>query len=408
MKCPLCQNDIPYSKFCPYCKKNIIVSKKIYALSDAFYNKSLRQVKNNELSAAIINLKKSITLCKTNINARNLLGLIYYKIGKMGDALKHWVISSSYQKSENRATDYLILAQQNPKTLDMYNDSIKFYNLALNYINQNNDDIGTIQLKKSLELNPDFIDALNLLALCYIYQDESTKAKKLLEHVLEIDNTNPTATKYYKDIFGDIPQLNKNKSEQKTKNKFINLFNFSQIAIFLSGIFFGIIIIYILVYPTQIDTKNKNIAQLEKELDTLQENYDELNKKYNDEIPKLKQENDILTKNNIEYHQKILEQEAQESLDEAEKLYKAKKFAQAADILYNLDTQQINNLSNQALILKNKVYPKTSQSYYDKALSAYKNKNYTLAKENFEKALIFSDGSLDSKINYYLDKINSE
>lgn len=70
-------------------------------------------------------------------------------MGRIGDALKHWVISQTLTKGINLANDYLMSAQQNPKILDKYNDSIKFYNLGLNYINQNNDDMGVIQLKKS-------------------------------------------------------------------------------------------------------------------------------------------------------------------------------------------------------------------------------------------------------------------
>ena len=407
MKCPLCSRDIPYNKFCPYCKKNIIVSKKIISISNAFYNIALRQVKNNELSNAITNLKKSITLCKTNSNARNLLGLIYFQIGKIGDALKQWVISSSFKKTDNIASNYLILSQQNPKQLDMYNDAIKFYNQGLSYINQNNDDMGLIQLKKSLELNPNFIDALNLLALCYIYQDEDAKAKKLLERALQIDISNPIALRYYKNNFGQLPQINKNAAASKTKNKFINLFNFSQIAIFLSGIFFGIITIYILVYPTQIGSKNNEIAQLQKDLGNIQEMYDQLNKKYNDELPKLKQENDILTKNNIEYHQQILDEQIENSLDDVQSLYAAKKFEQAADILYNLDIGAESKLSAQALSLKNKVYPKAAKSFYDRGIKNYRNKNYDKAKENFQKALLYSDSMAD-KINSYLEKINSQ
>lgn len=400
MKCPACNNEIPYGKICPYCKKDIILTKKIIDLSNTFYNHALTFTKNNELSFAIICLKKSLCLYKNNTNARNLLGLIFYRMGRIGDALKHWVISQTLTKGINLANDYLMSAQQNPKILDKYNDSIKFYNLGLNYINQNNDDMGVIQLKKSLEINPDFIDALNLLALCYIYQDEKDKAQKLIERVLQIDNSNIIANNYYKRYI-DKKNL-QSKNFFTTKIKFIDMFNFSRAVIFLSGIFFGIIIIYALVFPAQISSKNKSIEKLQKELDVIQENYDTIN----EEMPKLKKENEQLTKDNIEFQQKLLENETQKLLTQAQDLYSQKKIIQATDILYGLSPVKSEELSEQIEKLRKKVYPSAAKIYYDKGLQAYNSKNFEQAKENFEKALLFSENP--EKINYYLEKMKSE
>lgn len=64
MKCPACNNEIPYGKICPYCKKDIILTKKIIDLSNTFYNHALTFTKNNELSFAIIYLKKVFVCIK--------------------------------------------------------------------------------------------------------------------------------------------------------------------------------------------------------------------------------------------------------------------------------------------------------------------------------------------------------
>ena len=171
MKCPFCQNEITECKICPFCKSNLVFWKKIIDLSDVFYNRALKETQKNNLYTAKKNLEQSLLLSRKNINAQNLLGLIYFKTGKIADALKYWIISNSIEKND-LAEKYILAAQENPKILDMYNEAIKFYNLGLEYIKQNNDDMGVINLKKSLELNPNFVDALNLLALCYLYQEK--------------------------------------------------------------------------------------------------------------------------------------------------------------------------------------------------------------------------------------------
>lgn len=121
------------------------------------------------------------------------------------------------------------------------------------------------------------------------------------------------------------------------------MFNFSRAVIFLSGIFFGIIIIYALVFPAQISSKNKSIEKLQKELDVIQENYDTIN----EEMPKLKKENEQLTKDNIEFQQKLLENETQKLLAQAQDLYSQKKIIQATDILYGLSPVKSEELSEQ-------------------------------------------------------------
>lgn len=401
MKCPFCQNKITGYKVCPFCKSNLVFWKKIIDLSDVFYNRALRETKKNNLYTAKKNLEKSLLLSRKNINAQNLLGLIYFKTGKIADALKHWVISNSIKKND-LAEKYILAAQENLKILDMYNEAIKFYNLGLEYIKQNNDDMGVINLKKSLELSPNFVDALNLLALCYLYQEKKSEAQKLLDRVLFIDKSNLLANKYYKNFIADeIHESKQNKN--LIKKNYTQIFNFPAIIIFLLGMIFAAIMIYVLIFPTQINNKNRIIKNLEKELDVIQENYNSLNEK----LPALKKENDDLLKKNIEFEKKILLEENKKLLAEAEDLYKKNKFAEAGDLILNINFEQEENLPDGAIELKNKIYFHAAKYYYENALKLYRQKNYEQAKNNFNKALAFDDGTFKDKINSYLDKINS-
>ena len=44
---------------------------------------------------------------KRNIEARNLLGLVYYEMGETVSALSEWVISKSFSPDANEAEDLL-------------------------------------------------------------------------------------------------------------------------------------------------------------------------------------------------------------------------------------------------------------------------------------------------------------
>ena len=165
-------------------------------LSDKLYNKGLAKLTNGDLTQGISFLNRSVSVNKNNISARNLLGLALFEIGYIGDALKHWVISQSLKKEDNLASDYLEEARKNARTLEVLSDAASKYNQALVYLKQKSDDLAIIQLKRAVELNPRFIDALNLLSLCYLIQNNREKAAAAAERVLAIDVQNTIALNY--------------------------------------------------------------------------------------------------------------------------------------------------------------------------------------------------------------------
>lgn len=85
---------------------------KVRHISNAYYNLGLEQAGVRNLSGAIVSLKNSLKFNKYNIDARNLLGLIYCETGEVVDALSEWVISRSYQPKDNLASHYLDEIQQ--------------------------------------------------------------------------------------------------------------------------------------------------------------------------------------------------------------------------------------------------------------------------------------------------------
>ena len=127
---------------------------KIIRLSNTFYNDGLKKAKVRDLSGAAKSLRMSLQYYKANIEARNLLGLVYYEMGEVVDALSEWVISRSLKPEGNPAEQYLDAIQSNSSRLSSVNQTIKKYNQALLYCQQDSKDLAIIQLKKVLSMNP--------------------------------------------------------------------------------------------------------------------------------------------------------------------------------------------------------------------------------------------------------------
>jgi len=192
---------------CPECGVDILIFEKTLKISDVLYNKGLDLARIRDLSGSVDSLTKSIQFNKNNYYARNLLGLVYFEVGKIADALKQWVMSASLLKEGNPAVRYIEIVQMTPGLLDDGNDAVSMYNSALFHIQQKSDDLAVIQLKKALELCPSFIDAMNLLTFCYLIKGEKQMASVLVEKVLELDINNPITLNYYNAIFPDKKRI---------------------------------------------------------------------------------------------------------------------------------------------------------------------------------------------------------
>ena len=99
-------------------------------------------------------------------------------MGEVVAALSEWVISKNLRAKKNLADDYIDAIQSNPTRLDTINQTVKKYNLALRYCQQDSKDLAIIQLKKVLSLNPRLVQGHQLLALLYMDAEEWEKARK--------------------------------------------------------------------------------------------------------------------------------------------------------------------------------------------------------------------------------------
>jgi len=200
MRCMNCGAELTESAYCPKCGCDVSVQKQACVLSGLYYNQGLEKAQVRDLSGAIDQLKRSLKFNKLNIPARNLLGLVYFETGEVVAALSEWVISKNIQPEGNIAAEYIRNLQQDANRLDVINQTIKKYNLALRNCFEGNEDVALIQLKKILAQNPKLIKGYHLLALLYIDKGEYEKARKLLKKAIRIDKTNTTTLRFLREV----------------------------------------------------------------------------------------------------------------------------------------------------------------------------------------------------------------
>ena len=186
--------------YCPNCGCNVLIQKKVDYLSRQYYNQGLEKASVRDLSGAISCLKQSLIYNKHNIQARNLLGLVYFETGEVVAALSEWVISKNLQSNRNLATEYINKLQANSNKLEAINETIRKYNDALNLCREGHEDMAAIRLKRILTQNPKLIKGYHLLALIQMKEGDYNKARRTLRKAARIDKTNTTTLRFLREI----------------------------------------------------------------------------------------------------------------------------------------------------------------------------------------------------------------
>lgn len=271
MICYRCGCRLSEHDFCTGCGADVALYKKIMYMSNHYYNDGLEKATVRDLSGAIISLRQSLKFNKNNIDARNLLGLVYFEMGETVSALSEWVISKNLRAKKNIADDYINMIQTNQSRLDAINQTIKKYNQALLYCYQDSQDLAVIQLKKVLSYNSKYVRAHQLLALLYINIEEWEKAQRELEKCIHIDANNTTTLRYLKEVEHMLMPEEPARNMSKKKNASDHVMRYQSgnetiiqpmnkkesrsISTLLNlgiGVIIGIAIAYFLILPGQI------------------------------------------------------------------------------------------------------------------------------------------------------------
>lgn len=412
MRCYNCGCNLSEHDFCTSCGADVSLYKKIIYISNRFYNEGLEKANVRDLTGAISSLRQSLKFNKNNVEARNLLGLVYFETGEVVAALSEWVISKNLRPKKNIADDYIDMIQTNPSRLDTINQTIKKYNQALTYCHQDSLDLAIIQLKKVLSLNPKFIRAHQLLALLFINNEEWEKAKRELTKCMQIDTNNIVTLRYLKEVDEMLmpeegvkaggkkktqsDEVIKYQSGNETIIQPMNMKESKGVSSLLNlgiGLLIGIAIAYCLILPARIQSAKANINDklriVSEQSDAKTATIDELQQ----QVSELQEANSTLEQDLEAYMGKDGSLQSLDSLMKAANAYLTdpEDITAVADYLEEIDMQNeevekseaFEDLYNTLLAL---VGPMIAESYYNDGYEAYRQENYEDAIPNLQKA----------------------
>jgi tetratricopeptide (TPR) repeat protein len=212
MNCYYCGAGLGRGDVCPSCGTNVHYYKQIVCTSNALYNQGLDFAQERNLTGAIDSLQRALRLYKGNIDARNLLGLVYCEIGEFGPAIEEWSISKALKPEGNYASYYLGMLIGGVSRGELA-QTISKYNSSLIYAEQGSMDLATVQLKKIISDYPGFLKAHYLLALIYAKAGQIDLAKAQMRLASRVDRKNPETRRLTK----LINQEKKTSGVRKTK-----------------------------------------------------------------------------------------------------------------------------------------------------------------------------------------------
>jgi len=283
MNCPFCGAPLTSGQDrCVHCGSDVRTFRRIKNCAVICYNIGLEKAKVRDLSGAAEYLEKSLEYDKSNIMARNLLGLVYFEMDEVVKALREWVISKNLDPSaENLAGTYIDELQAHQSYLHEVDELTKRYNNALELAKQGNDDLAVIQLRRIFASNPRCIRSGQLLALLYLKHDERQKAEKVLRKILAADVNNTKALRYMQEL-KDLEESERDKDSDEPrviddavpmKIKGGRFEDKPSIFVFLNlliGIGVGLAIFAVLILPTirqkQAQNANNAVANLSSQM----------------------------------------------------------------------------------------------------------------------------------------------
>lgn len=433
MICYHCGCNLTEHDFCTNCGVDVSSYKVVVSASNIYYNEGLEKARVRDLSGAIASLRQCLKLNKNHVDARNLLGLVYFEMGESVQALNEWVISKNLRAKKNIADEYLKLIQNNPGKLDALNSTIKKYNQALNYCYQNSQDMAVIQLKKVLSMNPKYVQAHQLLALLYLQQEEFEKAVKELEKVLRIDTNNTRALRYLQEIGHGLEETDKgakvsgklkavqNKSKMVSEESYqyqsgnetiIQPLNYSEkknmqsLWNLIIGIIVGFAVVWFLVLPAKIQTEKAGVS---------------------DELRLVSEQLDVKTAtiNELESKVKTLEEETSNlqgqlegfvgnggTLEDINHLLQAARIyietpnesVKIGEYLEKINPESVTEASSESFtslytLLLKEVGSDIGDKYYEQGMKEYQNGDFQAAVEALSRAVTYDSANQDAYFN---------
>lgn len=421
MFCYNCGCQLSEHDFCTACGVDVYLYKRIMSVSNMYYNFGLEKAGVRDLTGAITSLRQSLKFNKNNIDARNLLGLVYFETGEVVAALSEWVISKNLRPEKNIADDYIEKLQSNSGRLDSINQTIKKYNQALVYCQQDSRDLAVIQLKKVLSLNPRFIRAHQLLALLYMSSEQWERAERELRKCMDIDRNNTQTLRYLKEVeLMLVPDETVKQSGKRKKDETVRYISDNEMIIqpvnvkepksggvstlinLGIGLVIGLAVTYFLLVPAaqsntrvqmqdeirkvsnESDARAVRIQELESEGEKLKGQIEELENRV---------ESFVGAGGVIDGYDSLLTVAA-DYLKNQDNMAAAADLENIAQTISPEDTSE--EFRNLYQTLRQVIGPELAVTYYDEASEYFRQQEYPAAIESFERAVYYDETHVDA------------
>lgn len=289
---------------------------------------------------------------------------------------------------------------------DMKN-AIALYNKALDDIQNKNEDIAVIALKKAIAIYPAFYEAMNLLGLCYISLGDETNARRVFNKVIKMEDNSLRASNYLDKLDGkdsEDEENNKNVKHKKLKkatNEAVSWLKsgllsqqskpnyIKNILFFLLGVF-AMCLVWIIVpasSPININfgdifkrTENASpqVAKLEKENAELSDRLKDAN-----EALKIATENEKVLRSQIEQYAYW-----SEILRNLQKLAGEGKYREVViQIERDLSgLEKPEDIESEINALNNECKPKAVSQFYEEGREIYKSNSKAKSVETYQKS----------------------
>lgn len=418
--CPYCGSGEQSGLYCSKCLRKTDWVQTLWYKSAFYYNKGYEAALTRDLTLARKYLNKALVLNKYHIEARNLLGLIYFEVGQVGEALKEWIISRSLKKEDNLASYYIEQIQENQKKLSNYQEAIILYNKALDYLKVKNMDMAIIRLKKAVSIHPQFVEAKVLLGLSYMHQMQFHKANEQIKRALLIDHGHERGLLYFKEMEQeDTEKVPPYEMEYHTKSvkqirpsRMIDrgaMFR-RYLLYFLLGAVGMLLLERYLILPSEISSYHTESMRLKESESILMEKMQSLTAEYSSKIAELESSKNKLENEVASYEEQISGFVQKDKIVNAKKLIDERNYVEAAQILHNVASSQLDeDAKNQFEELKEIAYPSAIEILYNEGVSLYNQDNLFEASSRFETALLYKpDERMARRTLYYIGCIYQE
>ncbi|MGM0548674.1 MAG: tetratricopeptide repeat protein [Bacillota bacterium] len=258
--------------------------------NNAHYKKAMDSIKDNNVSAAIDELKLCLKFNSNSTSVLNLLGLAYYLKCRFDKAEKTWRKSLSLAADNNKARDYLeLITKRDFKELRKEYKQILFDDKT-----KQNKKIKF--LKKLIEKHGELIEPYVILGLLYKREGDYEQALKYFYQAYDLDSGNKNIKNYIKQC----------EKEDKTSPAF----NFKSKTNKKSAVIAGIIAIFIFMIflnlsglnPGQLFENEFQTTDKEQASNSEESKLEKTEKQSNSEAKEAKKVDDSkLKKNKLEF-----------------------------------------------------------------------------------------------------------